>query len=116
MLSLMNGNIELNNLNNTVRAAVYDWGGPPPDCVPTHPDILLAADCVYFEPAFPLLEKTLDDLIGINTICYFSFKKRRRADLHFVKAIKKMFEVEEVQDDANRDEYAKKAIFLFVNS
>jgi hypothetical protein len=116
MLSLMNGNIELNSLGGFVKASVYDWGGPPPKTIPTHPDILLAADCVYFEPAFPLLEKTLEDLIGDNTICYFSFRKRRRADLHFIKSIKRIFDVEEVQDDPNKDQYEKRAIFLFVTS
>lgn len=34
-------------------------GSPIPDALPTHLDLILAADCVYFEPAFPLLVDTL---------------------------------------------------------
>jgi hypothetical protein len=112
MLALMNRNIELNNLNEAVKATVYDWGEPTPVDLPSHPDIVLAADCVYFEPAFPLLHKTLLDLIGPNTKCYFSYKKRRRADMKCIKAIKKSFDVVEVEDDPDHDEYKRQSIFL----
>jgi protein N-lysine methyltransferase METTL21A len=114
MLALMHRNIELNGLGDTVSPAVYNWGEPLPVEIPTHPDIVLAADCVYFEPAFPLLEKTLQDLIGDDTICYFCFKKRRRADLHFLKAIKKIFDVKEIEDDPRKGQYSKESIFLLV--
>jgi Lysine methyltransferase len=114
MLALMHGNIELNGLGDTVRPAIYNWGEPPPKEIPTHPDVILAADCVYFEPAFPLLEKTLQDLIGRNTVCYFCFKKRRKADLHFLKAIKKVFDVNEIEDDPGKGQYSKESIFLSV--
>lgn len=70
------------------------------------------ADCVYFEPAFPLLQKTLSDLIGPDTVCYFCFKKRRRADMHFMKAAKKMFDIQDVADDPDRDVYARENITL----
>jgi hypothetical protein len=110
----MHGNVELNGLSDTVRPAVYNWGEPPPDEFPAHPDVVLAADCVYFEPAFPLLQKTLQDLIGRDTVCYFCFKKRRKADLHFVKAIKKIFDVKEIEDDPGKNEYSKESIFLSV--
>lgn len=114
MLALMHHNIELNNLVGKVEAKVYDWGQERPDSVPEHPDILLAADCVYFEPAFPLLQQTLQDLIGARTVCYFCFKKRRRADLHFMKAVRKMFLVEAVEDDPDCDAYTRESIFLYV--
>jgi hypothetical protein len=52
---------------------------PVPEVIAQKPiDIIFAADCVYYEPAFPLLEKTLIDLIGDNTVVYFCFKRRRR--------------------------------------
>ena len=113
MFDLMKQNIVLNNLSSKVEAAIYDWGEPVPDRLPKHPDIVLAADCVYFEPAFPLLQKTLQDLIGPQTVCYFCFKRRRRADMHFVKSIKKLFEVADVEDP-ERDVYFKENIFLCV--
>jgi hypothetical protein len=114
MLALMHMNIALNQLSSTVDAAVYDWGSPPPAQLPGQPDIILAADCVYFEPAFPLLQQTLVDLIGVNTVCYFCFKKRRRADMHFIKSVKKIFDVKEVLDDVDREIYSRDSIHLYV--
>ncbi|GAB7348036.1 hypothetical protein MBLNU459_g6073t1 [Dothideomycetes sp. NU459] len=113
MFALMERNIALNGLGGRVEASVYDWGSPVPAAVPRHPDIILAADCVYFEPAFPLLQQTLQDLIGPNTVCYFCFKKRRRADMHFVKAIKKMFDIEDVQDDPEKPVWSRENLFLY---
>ena len=75
-------------MNQAVKAAVNDWGEPPPEGLPTFRDIVLAADCVYFEPTFPLLHQTLQDLIGPHTICFFCFKKRPRADMNFMKLVK----------------------------
>ncbi|KAF2809529.1 uncharacterized protein BDZ99DRAFT_488453 [Mytilinidion resinicola] len=112
MFALMEQNIVLNGLETKAKAAIYDWGEPAPSEVPSHPDIILAADCVYFEPAFPLLQKTLEDLIGEKTVCYFCFKKRRRADLHFMKAIRKKFDVREVSDDSDKVSYQRENIFL----
>lgn len=122
MLSLMRRNIALNDLDGRAEAAVYDWG----DAIPTaitewlqqalsrrnHPDIILAADCVYFEPAFPLLLRTLSDLIGPYTTCYFCFKKRRKADMRFIKDMHKKFQVEEIEyDDKTVDR--RNSIFLY---
>jgi hypothetical protein len=43
------------------------------------PDIVLAADCVYFEPAFPLLHQTLRNLTeNRNVQVYMAYKKRRK--------------------------------------
>ena len=114
MLELMQQNIQLNSLTSRVQASIYDWGESVPSNLPHQPDILLAADCVYFEPAFPLLLQTMNDLIGTNTVCYFCFKKRRRADLHFVKAVKKNFNVEPVDDDEARAIYSRENLFLYV--
>ena len=50
--------------------------------IPEHlasPDIILAADCVYFEPAFSLLQETLLKLTnGRNVEVYMAYKKRRK--------------------------------------
>ena len=111
MFELMKQNIALNNLDSQVAASIYDWGTEAPSSLPKHPDIILAADCVYFEPAFPLLQQTLQDLIGENTVCYFCFKKRRRADLQFMKVARKMFTVVEV-DDVDKEIYSRENLFL----
>jgi hypothetical protein len=112
MLTLMHTNIELNALSRLVSASIYDWGEAPPSNIPQHPDIVLAAECVYFEPAFPLLQKTLQDLIGENTVCYFCFKKRRRADMHFVKRTKKLFNVKVVEDDPDKVVWQRENLFM----
>lgn len=117
MLSLMQKNIALNGLEDKVHAAVYDWGAPMPadvrDCLKSSsPDIVLAADCVYFEPAFPLLLSTLKDLIGPKTTCYFCFKKRRKADMRFIRDMMKAFAVEQIEYD-NKTTDQRQGIWLY---
>ena len=76
--------------------------------------MILAADCVYFEPAFPLLLKTLEDILNLcpDAIIYFCFKKRRRADMQFMKSAKKIFELEEIEDQ-DRATFSREALFLY---
>jgi hypothetical protein len=86
-----------------------------PEAVVAHkPNVILAAECVYFEPAFPLLMQTLKDLFELNedAVVYFCFKKRRRADMQFVKAAKKTFVVEEIFDE-DRPVFQRESLFLF---
>jgi hypothetical protein len=57
-------------------------GDPLPNSLP-QPDLILAADCVYFEPAFPLLVQTLSDLVvDQKTEVLFCYKKRRKVGVH----------------------------------
>ncbi|KAH8592782.1 putative methyltransferase-domain-containing protein [Bisporella sp. PMI_857] len=115
MLSLMSQNIKLNNLESRVAPLVLDWGEPLPDeILKQKPNIILAADCVYFEPAFPLLLKTLDELLELcpDAVIYFCFKKRRRADMQFMKSSRKKFIVEEVED-SERPTFSREGLFLY---
>ncbi|KIW31748.1 uncharacterized protein PV07_03346 [Cladophialophora immunda] len=116
MFALMRKNIALNNLEEKVVAEVYDWGTPPPPAILTpgaqHPDIVLAADCVYFEPAFPLLLRTLGDLIGPETTCFFCFKKRRKADMRFIRDMMRNFHAEYIEYDGKEADQ-KEGIFLY---
>jgi len=129
MLPLMQRNITLNNLDDIVVPLILDWGTPlPPLILQQRPTLILAADCVYFEPAFPLLLQTLRDLLApfpasysasttdnqsiIRPRCYFCFKKRRRADMQFLKAAKKAFVVEEVVDE-DRKVWEREGLFMF---
>jgi len=113
MLALMQDNIHINDLSSTVSAAVYDWGSPPPPEMPAKVEVVLAADCVYFEPEFPLLLETLRDVVGEGTICYFCFKKRRKADWRFVKSMKKTFNVRQIEEDEDRQTYSREGIYLY---
>ena len=57
----------------------YTRGDPLPPSIPHKYDVILAADCVYFEPAFPLLVKTLVDLVVDESAeVLFCYKKRRK--------------------------------------
>lgn len=100
LLPLMRQNIPLNfpsDPNPPVKVSELDWGNtqlntnsnPNPDLndnddddddLPSEPDIILAADCVYFEPAFPLLVETLCALapVGAKREVLFCWKKRRK--------------------------------------
>ena len=115
MLALMQHNVTLNNLEEEVTTSVYNWDqDKSPESV--RPDVVVAADCVYFEPACPLLQQSLRDVIGPEPTCYFCFKKRRRVDLRFMKAVNKEFSVEAVTDDPDREVYGRENIFLYVDS
>lgn len=78
------------------------------------PNVIIAAECVYFEPAFPLLLQTLKDLLALNedAIVFFCFKRRRRADLQFIKMAKKTFLIEELYDE-DRPVFERQRLFLF---
>jgi protein N-lysine methyltransferase METTL21A len=78
------------------------------------PDVILAADCVYFEPAFPLLLQTLGDLLSLcpTATIYFCFKKRRRADMQFLKKAQKAFRVAELHDE-DRPVFSRQGLFLY---
>lgn len=90
-------------------------GAPlPEEVVREKPNVILAADCVYFEPAFPLLLATLDALLALckDAVIYFCFKKRRRADMQFMKNAKKKFVVDEVEDH-DRGIFSREGLFLY---
>ncbi len=110
IVPLLNHNIALNSPATPTTAHILEWGG----CAPrvNLPDILLAADCVYFEPAFPLLLQTLRELMRPETVCYFCFKKRRSADMRFVKMVRKTFEVKAVQDDPDDKIWGREGVHL----
>ncbi|KAH7261908.1 putative methyltransferase-domain-containing protein [Fusarium tricinctum] len=115
MYELMQHNIKLNNLQDKAKAMVLNWGEDLPAVVlEQKPDVILAGECVYFEPAFPLLMSTLKALLELNStaIIYFCFKKRRRADMNFVKMAKKAFKVEEIFDE-DRPVFQRQGLFLF---
>ena len=76
--------------------------------IPNPPDILLAADCSYLESNVPLLVSTMEILMGKDTLCYFCYKKRRRADKEMIRRLSKLFEVEEM-----RGMWDKNGVYLY---
>ncbi|KAM5532408.1 hypothetical protein V8D89_013902 [Ganoderma adspersum] len=112
LLDIMKRNIGLNKLDGRVTVAELNWGQPIPDNIPK-PDLILAADCVYFEPAFPLLVQTLTDLVAdSSTDVLFCYKKRRKADKRFFTLLKKSFIWDPVTDDPQHEVYSRDAISL----
>jgi protein N-lysine methyltransferase METTL21A len=89
MVNIMSANIDLNCTVSRIEACELDWyyyphfqannrAGPVPEHL-ISPDIILAADCVYFEPAFPLLQETLRKLTDRRSVeVYMAYKKRRK--------------------------------------
>jgi hypothetical protein len=110
MISLMENNTALNGIGNIVKPRVLCWyvyavsklfqvadtrGDELPGFA-KDADLVLAADCVYLESAFPLLEKTLLDLTENGTLILMAYKKRRKADARFFKAMRKNFVIDQV--------------------
>ncbi|KUJ15627.1 uncharacterized protein LY89DRAFT_647452 [Mollisia scopiformis] len=115
MIDLMRKNIALNELESRAHELVLNWGDPLPlEVIKGKPNVILAADCVYFEPAFPLLLQTLEELLKLcnEAVIYFCFKKRRRADMQFMKNARKKFLVEEVEDE-DRETFSREGLFLY---
>ncbi|RYP04334.1 hypothetical protein DL764_004527 [Monosporascus ibericus] len=118
MFPLMEHNITLNDLSSRVKAAVLNWGKPlPREIVDLRANVILAADCVYFEPAFPLLMATLTDLLTLcpSATVFFCFKKRRRADMQFLKKAQKTFRVVVIEDQ-DRHAFSRQGLFLYTFS
>jgi hypothetical protein len=61
-----------------------------------------------------LLLATLASLLTLNpsATIYFCFKRRRRADLNFMKKATKMFVVEELEDE-DKPVWGKERLFLY---
>ncbi|KAH3685831.1 hypothetical protein WICPIJ_003190 [Wickerhamomyces pijperi] len=115
LVPLMQKNIHLNNLENHVFAETLSWGEELPDYAKSGVDVILAADCVYLEKAFPLLEKTLLDLSEADrdVLILMSYRKRRKADSKFFRKIKKNFDVIQIEDFKDYDFYKKQSVNLF---
>ncbi|BEI80123.1 hypothetical protein CcaverHIS002_0106520 [Cutaneotrichosporon cavernicola] len=113
LLDLMLVNAALNVKGGNLHVAELNWGEEI-KTVPTDVDVILAADCVYFEPAFPLLVKTLCDLapFGKEIEILFCWKKRRKADKRFFMMLKKHFDSEPVLDDPERERYNREGVRL----
>ncbi|PAV21111.1 S-adenosyl-L-methionine-dependent methyltransferase [Pyrrhoderma noxium] len=131
LLDVMRTNVKLNDQSSRVSVIEYNWGEPKPDSMPEHIDVVLAADCVYFEPAFPLLVSTLCDLIPLPSLSQssseltdtsngqpeesqevlFCYKKRRKADKRFFALLKKHFDWKQVEDP-DYETYNREAISL----
>lgn len=90
--------------------SLLQWGKPLPNGIPRNPDIVLVADCCYVEASFPLLLNTMLELVGKETLCFFCYKKRRRADKDMIRMLIKtnVFLIKEIEGGWQREK-----IFLY---
>ncbi|ODQ81506.1 hypothetical protein BABINDRAFT_6195 [Babjeviella inositovora NRRL Y-12698] len=141
LVPLMLQNVMLNHLENEVIPAALLWGEPlgglvednqlvdantldaltqlarqPPMYI-KHLKLVLAADVVYLEQAFPLLESTLLQLTDMNEdleilMCY---RKRRKQDKKFFARIAKNFNRIDLMNFNEEEEayYRKCRVHLF---
>jgi hypothetical protein len=130
----MRVNADLNVTTGNLHVGELSWGESITS-VPADIDVVLAADCVYFEPAFPLLVQTLCELapVGKAMELLFCWKKRRKvsvivqrvegalsltiilqADKRFFMMLKKHFDSEIVDDDkpGARETYQREGVTL----
>jgi predicted nicotinamide N-methyase len=119
LLDIMQKNVVINGLEDRVSVLELNWGDPLPAVLPARIDMILAADCVYFEPAFPLLVQTLCDLCECRDSettnppeILFCYKKRRKADKRFFSLLKKHFDYPHVSDDPDQGVYSRDSISL----
>ncbi|KAG9010679.1 hypothetical protein FRB94_010156 [Tulasnella sp. JGI-2019a] len=79
LLGLLEANVRKNGVAGRTKVLELNWGDALPALAPI--DLILAADCVYFETAFPLLCKTLRELHDAHpsSEILFCYKKRRKA-------------------------------------
>ncbi|KAG8834578.1 hypothetical protein FRC17_008247 [Serendipita sp. 399] len=113
LLDMMNQNVILNGLGDLVVPMELDWGNELPQL--GRIDVILAADCVYFEPSFPLLVETLTALsksASQNVEILFCYKNRRKADKRFFTLLKKKFTWLDVDHDPQSASYRREGISL----
>ncbi|KAE8233177.1 hypothetical protein CF326_g1787 [Tilletia indica] len=93
------GNASAKSLSSTCVVKQLNWGEPIPEDIPSKPDVLLLADCVYLEVAFQPLVDTMVELSTPSTEILFCYQKRRKADKRFFALLKRHFSFEHVEDD-----------------
>lgn len=80
MMALMQRNLELNpQLKDRCDIRELNWGEDIPEGIPSHPDILLLADCVYLEVAFqPLVDTMVAMTTAVTEILVSIFESTSR--------------------------------------
>ncbi|KAL2920230.1 Protein-lysine N-methyltransferase efm6 [Polyrhizophydium stewartii] len=91
------------------------WGEPLSDKVKSllPLDLILAADCTYLESLFDPLISTLRELASPSTEIWISYKKRRKADKRFWLRLVKYFDVHEIMDHPDREQYRLDSLYLY---
>lgn len=118
LVPLLQKNIEANDLKDKASASVLKWGEQKDGVLP-EADLLLVADCVYYdESLLPLLE-TIAALSGPDTMVLISYEDRDSEEKQalqqtFWDRLRAQFDVEEVPTDQLHPEYRAQDIHVVV--
>ncbi|XP_048389653.1 protein N-lysine methyltransferase METTL21A isoform X1 [Stegostoma tigrinum] len=111
-LQFLESNLQENippDLQNKVRARELNWGVNLDQFDPGSYDVVLGADVVYLEEAFPALLETLEYLSSEETTVLLSCRIRYERDQNFLQMLGSRFVVEKVHYDTEKDVHVYKA-------
>jgi len=103
-------------LTGTFVAKSLKWGQDVSAFQPS-PDLLLVADCIYYEESLEPLVATLCDLSDINTTVLISYEERTTGnkpmlEKKFHQLVKEHFTVEEIPEEQQDPVYRSPDIHL----
>ncbi|XP_032882459.1 protein-lysine methyltransferase METTL21D [Amblyraja radiata] len=115
---LLNVNINDNKhlVTGSIQAKVLKWGETITD-LPSDPDYILVADCIYYEQSLEPLLRTIKDLSGNKTCIILSYEERTmgnnpKVEKLFFELLQTDFEIEEIPLDKQDEEYRSEDIHV----
>ncbi|XP_048394383.2 protein-lysine methyltransferase METTL21D isoform X2 [Stegostoma tigrinum] len=118
MQKLLNINISDNKhlVTGSVEAKVLKWGESVKD-LPSEPDYILVADCIYYEQSLEPLLRTLKELAGKNSCIICCYEERTMGnnpeiEICFFKLLQTDFEIEEIPLDRHDEKYRSEDIHI----
>ncbi|KAL9951975.1 hypothetical protein ACROYT_G044738 [Oculina patagonica] len=115
-LITLNGEINKHMITGTFKANSLKWGQDVSAIQPS-PDLLLVADCIYYEESLEPLVATLCDLSDVNTTVLISYEERTTGnkpllEKKFHQLVREHFTVEEIPEDEQDPVYHSPDIHL----
>ncbi|XP_069772697.1 protein N-lysine methyltransferase METTL21D isoform X2 [Narcine bancroftii] len=115
---LLEININANKhlVTGSVQAKVLKWGETVKD-LPSDPDYILVADCIYYEQSLEPLLRTMKDLSGKMTCIILCYEERTmgnnpKIERRFFELLQNDFEIEEIPLDRQDEEYRSEDIHV----
>ena len=120
LVPLIRKNIDENtcSMKGSIKGVALKWGAKG-DVLGLHrtPDIILIADCVYYEESLHPLIETVRSLCGRDTVVYVSYEDREtdlKVELmkNFFELTRKYFDIKEVPLSAQDPQYSSEDIHI----
>ncbi|KAL7831511.1 hypothetical protein SRHO_G00310140 [Serrasalmus rhombeus] len=112
-LEFLSANVRENippDLRGAVQVSELTWGEGLQRYPSGSYDLVLGADIVYLEETFPALLQTLEHLSSEKTEVLLSCRIRYERDERFLRMLGKLFSVQEVHYDEQRDIHIYRAV------